>query len=336
MKKILLLCIVCTTAVISFAQKETFDIVTYTPPKKWKKEVTANIISYTIINKQTNNWCRINIVKSTISKGSIEQDFESEWQELVVKSYSPAEAPQLNEVQEAEGWKIKAGGAKFIFNNTNAMAMLTTISGYDRCVSIVATTNGTSYLKDIETLLASVDLKKTAIIPAQTPTTNSDNAQHPAENSIIGTWCISASDNSNYRVKNGVMSTIFRQYTFKANGTYTCNIKTFDPLMNSTFLGRENGSFQINGNNLAISPQKAVLEEWSKKGGRDEWDKLLKTQKIALEKITYQFTKQYISEISEWQLILKANNPTKRDGPFNNYDKNAWIYIISSPSHPLI
>ncbi|MEY2918157.1 MAG: hypothetical protein RIS73_1871, partial [Bacteroidota bacterium] len=105
-------------------------MVTYTAPKNWTKEVTENIISYTIQNRETKNWCRINIVKSTSSKGSIDQDFESEWQELAVKSYNITEAPQLNEVQEAGGWKIKAGGSKFITNNTNAMVLLTTASGY--------------------------------------------------------------------------------------------------------------------------------------------------------------------------------------------------------------
>jgi hypothetical protein len=153
---------------------------------------------------------------------------------------------------------------------------------------------------------------------------------------LIGTWCISASDQSGSRVQNGVMSTIFRQYTFNANGNYTCNIKTLDPVMNSIFLGRENGTYQITGDNLTINPKKAVLEEWSKKGGRDEWGSLLKTQNTPPEKITYQFAKQYIAEINEWQLILKTSKETKRDGPFNNYDHNAWIYIISSPSHPII
>ena len=185
-------------------------------------------------------------------------------------------------------------------------------------------------MKDIAALLSSVELRKPAINLQEPNNNNVDNT------SILGTWCISASELSNYRVKNGVVSTIFRQYTFNANGSYGCNIKTFDPLLNSTFLGRETGTFQINGSNLSINPQKSVLEEWSKKNGADEWGKLLKTQNIALERITYQFTKQYISAIKEWQLILKANNQTKRDGPFNNNDRNGWIYIFTSPSHPVI
>jgi hypothetical protein len=252
MKKLLLSCFLGVVTTVSFAQKETFDVITYTAPKKWKKEITENIISYTIVNNQTNTWCRINIVKSTNSKGSIEKDFESEWQEIVVKSYKSAEAPQLNEVQKTGEWKIKAGGAKFISNNSDAMVILTTATGYNRCVSIVTTANSQDYLKDIDALLASVELKKLETIPA--PTTNDNNAQQAA-NTILGTWCISASDNSSYRVKNGIMSTIYRQYTFKKDGTYTCNIKTFDPIMSSILLGRESGSYQVNNSSLTINPQ---------------------------------------------------------------------------------
>lgn len=324
MKKILLLCIVCATAVISFAQKETFDLITYTAPKSWKKEVTENIISYTIINKQTNNWCRINIVKSTISKGSIEQDFESEWRELVVKSYNPTEAPQANEVQEAEGWKIKAGGAKFIFNNTNAMAMLTTMSGYDRCVSIVATTNGQDYIKDIEALLSSVDLQKPVTGLQQTPVANNEN------NSIIGTWGKSGSVNPDYfdAYATSIAGYSSDQYTFNSNGTYYFVSKTFGMSLTEILLVKENGAYQISGNSISITPQKSVIEAWSKKDGGDKWGSLLSSQKRTLEKVTYQFTKHYFSGIQIWNLVLQNEKRTQRDGPHssNTTFSNAWYY----------
>jgi hypothetical protein len=163
MKKIMFLLIVWMVAADSFAQKQTYDLVTHIPPKGWKKEVKESLISYSIVNKKSNSWCQIAIVKSTVSKGSIGQDFESEWQELVVKNYKTTGVPELNEVKEAEGWKIRAGGGQFTFNGGNAMAMLTTMSGFSRCVSIVAITNSEEYLKDIDALLSSVDLKKPGI-----------------------------------------------------------------------------------------------------------------------------------------------------------------------------
>jgi hypothetical protein len=306
-----------------FAQKETFDLISYSPPSGWKKDVTENSIIYTSINNINNSWCRIGIVKSTFSKGNIETDFESEWQGLVVKNYKPSDSPKLNEVHETDGWKIKEGAVKFKFNNTDALAMLTTISGFDRCASIVVTTSSQEYLKDIDALLSSVEYKKmhSSVQPAVTGN-NGDNA------SIIGIWGSNASDQSSYRVNNGVMNYITRQYTFNANGTYIFVSKAYDPLMDKILLGKEKGTYQISGNNLTIIPGESVSEAWSKKDGRDEWGKLINTQSIPLEKVTYRFNKHYFAGTQKWNLVLQADNVTKRDGHFsgNTSFVNAWYY----------
>ena len=308
---------------ISFAQKETFDLITYTPPTGWKKEVTENLVSYTIIDNKKGIWCRVGIIKSTNSKGNIESDFESEWQDLIVKNYSPTELPQLSEVTESNGWKVKGGVTKFVFNKSNAIAMLTTMSGYSRCSSIVATTNNQEYIKDVKSLLSSVDFNK-PVTNSQAPVVgnNSDNS------SILGTWGSSASDQSSYIVNNGVMNYIVRQYTFNANGAYSFVSKAFDPLMDKILLGKESGSYQISGTNLTITPEKSVLEVWSKNDGKDEWGKFLSTQNMTLENVNYQFTKHYFSGIREWSIVLQAEKQTQRDGPFssNSAFSNAWIY----------
>ncbi len=177
MKKPYLFLIFCLSVTNLFAQKEAFDLFAYTPPAGWKKEVTENIVSYTHINNETRSWCRIDIVKSTISKGSIEADFKSEWEGLIVKNYNPAEAPVLNEVHETDGWKIKEGVAKFNFNGADAQAMLTTISGFDRCASIVVTINSNEYLEEIDTFLTTVDFKimETSAQPVLSGTNNKWN-----------------------------------------------------------------------------------------------------------------------------------------------------------------
>jgi len=174
MKKILVLVIACLSFTELFAQKETFDLLAYTPPAGWKKEVTENIISYTSINNTTKSWYRIGIVESTISKGSIEADFKSEWQDLIVKNYNPTETPDLNEVYETDGWKIKEGVVKFKFSNADAQAMLTTISGFSRCASIIITLNNQEYIGNIDTFLQSVEFKKMGA-STQSPMTGSDN-----------------------------------------------------------------------------------------------------------------------------------------------------------------
>jgi hypothetical protein len=218
---------------------------------------------------------------------------------------------------------MKGGITKFVFNKSGAIAMLTTISGYNRCASIVATTNNQEYLKDVQALLTSVDFNK-PVIPSQ-PQVSVNNSN---DASIIGTWGISASDQSSYRMNNGVMNYIVRQYTFNADGAYSFVTKTFDPFMDKILLGKENGSYAINGNNLTITPAKSVLEAWSKKDGNDAWGKFLSSQDIELETVTYQFAKKYFSGIKQWSLVLQANNQTKRDGPYSGVAsyKNSWVY----------
>lgn len=168
MKKIILFCLFVFSGAILLAQKQTYDLVSYTPPAGWQIEVKNNLTSYTKTDSKKNSWCQVFIVKSTISKGSIEKDFESEWEELVVKNYKPDGKPETEEVIELDGWKIKAGTGKFVFNKADAIAMLTTASGYQRCVSIVAITNSQDYFPDITKILESVELVKPS-------TTNSPN-----------------------------------------------------------------------------------------------------------------------------------------------------------------
>ena len=351
MKRIILFCLLSSIWATLLSQKQTFDLTNFTAPAKkdarlpdgqgWKKETKENLISYTATNSKKNTWCQIGIYKSTTSKGSIEQDFESEWQLLIAAPYKITDAPQVNEVQEADGWKIKAGAGKFMFNTITSSAMLTTMSGYNRCVSIVAITNSSTYLPAIENFLASVEMKKPETLSAgQAENPQQPSVINPDNPAIIGTWGKNAGVNPAYAdpVATGNAGYSKDQYTFNANGTYSFVSKTFRYSSDKLLLVKESGSYQLSGNNLTLNPQKSVIEAWSKKDGSDKWGKLLSTQNRPLEKITYTFTKHYFSGIQEWNLVLQASTPTQRDGPFSRNDtySNAWYYRPIASTNPVI
>ena len=177
MKKLILLCVLFAFTGNSFAQTETFDLITYTPPAGWKKEVKENsYTSFTISNQQTKNYCQIFIMLSIESKGGINEDFDNEWQNLVVKNYKVSESPKLTEPTLENKWKTKSGLAPFTFNNGNGIAMLTTISGYNKAISIVTVTNSTDYMPAIQSLLESIEMK----IPDKVET----NQQQPTNNQL--------------------------------------------------------------------------------------------------------------------------------------------------------
>ena len=156
--KYLFLFIILFTGEIADAQKINYDALSFVAPKGWTKEEKTSLISYTRIDNLKGTWCRVIVYKSTNSKGSLDADFNSEWQELVVKPYAISAKPELTILQEEKGWKFKSGVAKYKFNNMDAIAMLTTMSSGLRCASIVATTSDESYMKDIENFMGSVEI----------------------------------------------------------------------------------------------------------------------------------------------------------------------------------
>ena len=333
MKNTLLLSFLFLFCAKAFAQKETFDLFTFTPPQGWEKNVEENFISYIITDNESKSWCRINLIKSTISKGNIETDFEGEWQDLIVKNYSLTGDRQENEIQEAEGWKIKAGKSKFVFDNKEATVMLTSASGYQRCLSIVAMTNNDSYIKDIQTLIESIDLVKPDTVATPNNPQPTDNTEVP---SVVGTWSKTSTSNSDYSMNNGLHQYHKMQYEFNANGTYSFLYRSFSYLPDIYF-GKENGTYKVDGNSITIMPQASVLETWSKgtiidaNGNAayvDKLGKLKSRQNRTLEKVTYQFSSQYFSGIDEWQIVLQLDHQTERDGPYSlsNSFPNSWLY----------
>jgi hypothetical protein len=149
---------------VAFAQKESFGLITYLPPKGWKKEVKENsYTSYTSMNKQNKTWCQIFIMLSVPSKGGINEDFDSEWQSLIVTPYRVTEKPAITEPVTKDGWQVKGGTAPFTFNNGKSTALLTTMSGYNKVLSIVAVTNSKNFMPALQSFLESVDMKKPSI-----------------------------------------------------------------------------------------------------------------------------------------------------------------------------
>lgn len=143
------------------AQQQTYDIITFTSPKGWKKENLENVLSLSTTNNKTKTWAQIGIIKSTVSKGSIDADFGSEWQELIVKQYRQygvTEQPLGIDTQSVNGWKVCTGLGKFVFNKDTAAVLLTTFSDGTRCASLRMMSNSTNYGTALDEFLASVHL----------------------------------------------------------------------------------------------------------------------------------------------------------------------------------
>src|SRR5688572_919726 len=94
-----------------FSQTETFDIVTYTAPKDWKKVVNQGVVNYTNVNAASGGFCVIALYASSASSGDAQKDFANEWKELVITPYKAEPNPQTETQTTPDGWKAVVGAA---------------------------------------------------------------------------------------------------------------------------------------------------------------------------------------------------------------------------------
>lgn len=157
-----LFCLVITPllAQVTHAQlRETFDIISYTPPKGWQRESTNNVVSFVITNNKTGNWCRLSVYKSITSNRTPAADFDHEWNELVTKVYQGTTKP-VPETSVEDGWTALSGVSQFTWQGKSSLILLNTISGYGLEVAITVTMNSQAYMNNIQTFLNSIDLQK--------------------------------------------------------------------------------------------------------------------------------------------------------------------------------
>ena len=329
-KSFRILIAVLILTITNFAQStETFDISSFQPPKGWAKQVKEEGIQFSIEDKASDAFCLITLFKSVPALGSPKESFDAAWA-TIVKETVPVSAPEMIPADNKGEWLLAAGFASFETDGTKGVAVLYTATGYGKMVNALILTNTQAYEPQATAFLESISFKK--------PVENS--IVKPTENSIVGTWGQNLGAHMSYGdpVAAGMAGYSKDQYTFNANGTYTFVSKTFRMSYDKIILVVENGTYQISGDTLSIKPQKSVIQAWSKLNNVDKWGKLVTTQARKLEPVTYKFTRHYFSGIDEWNLVLQADQPTERDGPFSTFKlfPNAWYYQPISANNPVV
>jgi hypothetical protein len=166
----------------AFSQTETFDIVTYTAPKDWKKDAKPGVVNYMNINTTNGGFCVIALFASKVSTGDAQKDFNREWNDLVATPYKVEEKPNPETQNTGEGWTIVAAAAPAKIDGVDIFIFLTVLSGFKKTVSIRSSLNDEAYLPQMTAFLETIDLDKT-----KSPTVSSNiNNNIPAKTSSAG------------------------------------------------------------------------------------------------------------------------------------------------------
>jgi hypothetical protein len=157
----LLLFFSCLTCQQILSQ-EKFDIINYTPPAKWTKEIKNSYVSYITVNESAGTFCLIVLYAAVPETGSPETDFAKEWEDLVVKAYGAQPNPKTETRAHPDGWKVIAGAAAIQKGNISSSIILTVFSGFDKVISVLANLNDQAYIPDIDNFLNNMKPDKTA------------------------------------------------------------------------------------------------------------------------------------------------------------------------------
>jgi hypothetical protein len=142
------------------AQKETFDLITFTPPPGWKKTLNSDVLMYSAPENDSGSYCLITIYKSINGSGNITSDFTDSWNTLAATRLNISEKPQSEKGEPENGWTSQTGSASFSLQGAHAAAILTTMSGYDKMMNILVITNNQNFQKELDRFYGSVTIEK--------------------------------------------------------------------------------------------------------------------------------------------------------------------------------
>jgi len=165
-KKIVLFLALAGMAKGLMAQTETFDIMTYTPPKGWKKEIKTSVVNYTILDSAKNAYCIIGVYASRPSSGDAVADFTSEWSDLVVKPFGADADPKTENIVTGDGRNAIAGFSKFKNQGVDNAVLLTSFSVFGKAVSVVALMNSLDFQADVQKFVDGITFNSPPATPA--------------------------------------------------------------------------------------------------------------------------------------------------------------------------
>src|SRR4051812_975327 len=84
----------------AFAQKETFDLATYTVPKFWKKQPAGNAVQFTRQDAAKGIYCVISLFKGVEGTADSKDNFDMAWTSMVKEMVNVDTVPTMEAVEK--------------------------------------------------------------------------------------------------------------------------------------------------------------------------------------------------------------------------------------------
>jgi hypothetical protein len=327
----LLIVTVLVLLIMQLEAQEKYDVFIYKKPVGYTQKNEQGFVSFTKLNEKNGSYCVISLYGANKKNNSIQEAFDSEWADLVVKPFGVKDVPTKETAADIDGWQVLVGLANFDFNEGKSAAMLYCLYKNNTTADVLVATNSSDYESDIEKLMGSVHLNSAAENNNQPTTSAYDQKNKPT--SIIGDWSNNDMLIANYVTGSGAYvgdATIAsnKSYKFNSNGTYeqlyafTQNTKTH------VFYTK--GKYSISTDVISLSPTSIVYK-------LNTVVQPTTTNDLKAKKLKFKF--DYNTDRNKWYLQVEGigNDYTGRDvlysvGGANNNNKPAVNPTTTTPS----
>jgi len=302
----------------STAHAESLGAWTYAAPAGF--QVASNATQHEYTRVDGNTFCKLAVYTPRAEGGSLDADVKTEWTNIVESSFKTSGAPSFTTTATKAGLKLHTAAASFAKDSRTFYGQLTVIRERATVGSVLVISNAKqtlgSCLPAVAALTDSIAFAAAATTPASTP----------ASSSLVGQWGLDTALKQ-YNNDNWMVGYVRAQYDFRGDGTYAFRKELkFEGSPKTTFDNYvESGTYSSDGTTLTIAPKA------SKHVKRDLDGNVLKSDNVALEKVTYAFRTEFVPETKETLLVLKPAKATTRDGTPNGGSFAPDSYILTNP-----
>jgi len=142
------------------AQPQTYDLITYTAPDGWVKETGKDALQIRKENKVTGEYALFMLFKTLPGSTNAKTNFAAAWETIVKETVTVSTAPEMLEPFSENGWETLIGMAPFENEGQKRAALLITASSSSKMVNILLLSNTDAYQKEVDSIIASISLKK--------------------------------------------------------------------------------------------------------------------------------------------------------------------------------
>ncbi len=219
--KIFLSSLVLFLTLSTFAQTETFDIVSYNPPLSWKRNTQTGSISFTA--SKDNIFCVAGLYASRKINIITEGEFYTEWNELVNIPYKINVTPVIKQSIQ-NGYAVFSGSADITTKQSGRFNIyLMSLANEGNIISAMVNSNGDLYRKESDAFLTSIAFIKNG----------NSSGNSPAVASASGTLTVIDKVNPPLKSDQGIAGV----WVGFENGKYVFGVTSYDYVNNRNNYG---------------------------------------------------------------------------------------------------